>query len=334
MCYVGKSGSGKSHQIRKLMKRSPVVLVPITEEFDQNDIFSRISSGLKAYTNDEFLLVFQVNISTLREDAVERWSALMHRIDNLIFQLLILRSVVLLDTDWVINLPWGSNWKIALELPDRDDHLEGIDSESRLEDELPTISSTFTFVDASSLPLDIDDKSRLVCKYLQAFESGLIDSLFTAEFKDTDVVFVLDNSGSMGSNDRLAICKERLKNIIDTKLTSNFRAGLIIFNHQINELILRPFDSTHKNSLITMIDNATALGDTNMWTALNRALSFFAPSDSSRRKVVVALTDGEALDPQLADSVQSSLTTTHNDLQVIFMTVCLSANNRDYIRSR
>ena len=337
VCYVGKSGSGKSHQIRKLMKqfrRSPVV-VPITEEFDQNDIFSRISSGLKARTDDEFLLVFQVNISTLRENAVERWLALMHSIDNLIFQLLILRSIVVLDADCVINLPWGSNWKIALELPDRDDHLEGIVSESLLEDEVPSISSTFTFIDASSLPLDIDDESRLVCKYLQAFESGLIDTLFVSDDKDTDVVFVLDNSGSMSINDRLNICKDRLKNIIDTKLTSKFRAGLIIFNHEIKESILGPFDSTHKSSLTTMINNATAYGGTNMWTALNRALRGFGPSsDSNRRKVVVALTDGEAGDPQFADSVQSSLKTTYQDVQIIFMTVNLSASNREDIRRR
>eukprot|EP01035_Chromulina_nebulosa_P032600 gene32600-43555_t len=71
LCYVGKSGSGKSHQIRKLMKKfRRSLIVPITEAFDQNDIFSRISKGLEENVNDKILLVFQVNISKLRENAL------------------------------------------------------------------------------------------------------------------------------------------------------------------------------------------------------------------------------------------------------------------------
>ena len=336
LCYVGKSGSGKSHQIRKLMKQfRRSLIVPITEEFDQSDIFSRISKGLEHCDDEQVLLVFQVNISKLRENAVARWLALMNSIDNLIFQLLILRSVVVLDTDFIINLPWGSKWIVALELPDRDDHLEGIVCDSGLDVTAPTVNATFTFISASSLPFDIDEDSRLVCKYLKAFESGLIDTLYTLEVQDTDVIFVLDNSGSMSSNNRLGICKARLKNIIESKLKStSFQVGLIIFNDSIKQLSLGPFDSANKSRLFAMIDNATASGGTNMWSALNRALSSFSPSDSKRRQVIVALTDGGATDPQISDSVQSSLATTHKDVQVIFMTVNLDSKYREEISRR
>ena len=337
LCYVGPSGSGKSHQIRKLIEQFPKsLIIPITEDFDCDEILPRMSEGLASTTDDKMLLVFQVNIGKLRDNAVARWTALTSKIDDLMFQLLILRSVAVLDSEYIVNLPWGSNCTVVLELPYRAEHLDGVITDHGVEDELPTIHAIFKFMDASKMPFDIDDQTRLVCKYLKAFETGIIDTLYVPDITETDIIFVLDCSGSMHANDRLDICKNQLKTIMDVKLRPNFRVGLVLFNHDLKEVPLKPLDQ-NREKLKDAINRAEAGGGSNMWTALKRALEMLLLPRIPTKRILVALTDGDAADALKggrADSVMTSLSNAHSDVQVLFITVKLNEECRNEINKR
>jgi hypothetical protein len=192
-------------------------------------------------------------------------------VDNVVFQIAILRSVTSNDSDIIINLPWGYKWSIALELPDASCYVVDNICDSDVGNYCPVIKSIFEFIESSELPFDLCESSRLVCYYLKAFESGYIDTLFCPE---RDVVFILDSSKSMGAANRFDICKNSLKSILSSILTPADSVGLIVFNHKVlADVNISKLDARHKKRILLAIDSATPSGGTMMWTTMSTALS-------------------------------------------------------------
>lgn len=85
----------------------------------------------------------------------------------------------------VFNLPSGCGWDIVVEVPFRSGHLnephDALSQEEGLWQELPVLACLGSMVSPPG-QLDIDTDTKLVCKYLRAYQDNTID-----EFYQTDV---------------------------------------------------------------------------------------------------------------------------------------------------
>jgi hypothetical protein len=96
----------------------------------------------------------------------------------------VLRSIEDPATGFVFNIPSGCHWDVVVEVPHREGHLQEL-ADSALSQqegfwlELPVLACLGT-ERAPTLDYDIDEETRLVCKYLRAFEDGSIDELYKA----------------------------------------------------------------------------------------------------------------------------------------------------------
>ena len=110
-----------------------------------------------------------------------------------------------------------------------------------------------------------------------------------------DIVFVLDKSGSMGSNDKdskMSQMKKAFRSIIE-QLPEEDRFTLITFNNHVdvysNELLRA--DEKNRSDAAKYIDSLEAGGSTNIYDGLAKALSILKYSDE-RTPIIVLLTDG------------------------------------------
>lgn len=136
-----------------------------------------------------------------------------------------------------------------------------------------------------------------------------------------DVVFVIDSSGSMSSNDgkniRLAAAKEFVQ-----KLGENDRAAVIDFDD--NASLYQNFTSD-KTALETAINRINRSGGTNLSKGMNLAISQFTNSDYTRTdayKYIVFLTDGDG-------SYSTSYTNTAKNNDIIVYTIGLGSGVRE-----
>lgn len=104
-----------------------------------------------------------------------------------------------------------------------------------------------------------------------------------------DIIFVLDNSGSMFTNDRQDKRLDAAQNII-SGLKGDYRFAAVSFNSSTT--ILEHL-TTDKESIKTNIESLRNTADwgTNIGSAINDSIDLF--DNSERRKVIVLLTDGD-----------------------------------------
>ncbi|MBE5865348.1 MAG: VWA domain-containing protein [Lachnospiraceae bacterium] len=106
-----------------------------------------------------------------------------------------------------------------------------------------------------------------------------------------DIVFVIDSSGSMTSNDGTGIRKTVTKKFID-KLTNNDRAAVVDFDNY--SYVYSGF-TNNKDELYAAVDKIDSSGGTNLSSGIWGALLLFITSEydgEGKQKCIVMLTDG------------------------------------------
>lgn len=107
-----------------------------------------------------------------------------------------------------------------------------------------------------------------------------------------DIVFVIDSSGSMSSNDGSGLRKQVVKNFVD-KLGATDRAAIVDFDGSARTY--QTFTSDH-NLLYTATNKVDSTGGTSLSAGMREAIGLFTASDYSRTdgyKYIVFLTDGQ-----------------------------------------
>ena len=128
------------------------------------------------------------------------------------------------------------------------------------------------------------------------------DKVWETEIKPTDyqgdgktgidIVFVVDSSGSMTSNDRSGIRKTAVKNFVD-KLGKDDRAAVVDFDDSAR--VYQSFTSDHQ-ALYSAVDRVDSYGGTSLSAGMKVAINLFNEDSYMRTdayKYIVFLTDGD-----------------------------------------
>lgn len=133
-----------------------------------------------------------------------------------------------------------------------------------------------------------------------------------------DIVFVIDSSSSMTSNDKNNLRLKAAKNFVD-KLDENDRAAIIDFNS--DAVLYQSFTNDHK-LLYDAINKVGGYGETDLSAGMNIAINQFTNSDYTRtdaNKYIIFLTDGDG-------SYNSSYTKIAYNNGIVIYTIGLGAS--------
>ena len=109
-----------------------------------------------------------------------------------------------------------------------------------------------------------------------------------------DIVLVIDHSGSMSANNKIAQAKEALSFIL-RNLNAQDRFDVVMFNSSVESLFdrLTACDQDYIDQALDMVDRIEARGSTNIHKALQTAMGLLKKSTSEERPAyVIFLTDG------------------------------------------
>lgn len=110
-----------------------------------------------------------------------------------------------------------------------------------------------------------------------------------------DVIFVMDYSGSMNSNDPEHIAKSMVKAFIDTVHSTDIRIGFVSYNDRIlSSTSPLPVGTVkEREKLKQLIDGAEYSGNTDIGLGLRYACGLMG-QESERKKMIVLISDGES----------------------------------------
>lgn len=127
----------------------------------------------------------------------------------------------------------------------------------------------------------------------------LIQSAWAKEFVPQkvglDVIFVMDHSGSMRSNDPDHIAPGMVKAFIDTVHPADIRIGFVAYNDQLLTTSW-PLDvktEEERSTLKALLDKAGYSGNTDIGLGLRYAYDLIG-QDDDRRKAIILISDGES----------------------------------------
>ncbi len=152
-------------------------------------------------------------------------------------------------------------------------------------------------------------------EYTEAWEYEIKFDSSAESYKNIDVAFVIDSSGSMTSNDKNNIRKNVTKDFIN-KLSSSDRGAVIDFDSY--STVYSDFTSD-KAVLSSAVDRINSSGGTDLSKGIQAAINLFvSPSyvNSGRLKIIIMLTDGDG-------SYNTNLTQTAKNNGIIIYTVGL-----------
>lgn len=138
-----------------------------------------------------------------------------------------------------------------------------------------------------------------------------------SQYTGVDIVFVIDSSGSMQSNDKNNIRLNAAKAFVD-KMGENDRAAVVDFDSYAT--LYQEFTNDH-SLLYTAIDKVNSSGGTNLSNGMNKAIGLFTSSSYTRTdayKYIIFLTDGDG-------SYSTSYTTQAKDNGIVVYTIGLGA---------
>ncbi len=144
---------------------------------------------------------------------------------------------------------------------------------------------------ASLITFDKDDE-----KFFMLFFQSSIQNPETTDYLPKDIVFVLDDSGSMSWDDKIIQAKDALKWILN-KLSSQDRFNIVNFDSSVRCFSnnLENADETKVTEAIDYVDSIKANGGTNINDALLKACDLFKTlEETSRPRIIFFLTDGQA----------------------------------------
>jgi hypothetical protein len=184
LTYVtGPSGSGKTHWMRNKMttwqaEQRECCIISITEAFSFEVATRQLHEKVEQYGAVRMGLCFHINLGKSRVQERAVWDALMHRINQFFFSLLVLQSVED-STGFVFTVPPGCQWEVLIEIPDRAGHLDELiptSPEESLWLELPVVAC-LGHEQTPSNEFELNEDTKLVCTYLKALHDGKIDTL-------------------------------------------------------------------------------------------------------------------------------------------------------------
>lgn len=116
----------------------------------------------------------------------------------------------------------------------------------------------------------------------------------TSEKESVDIVFVIDCSGSMKTNDPSKMGLDMVQAFIDTVQPDNVRVGYVAYNDGILSYSVPDSIETaeKRDSLKVEIGAITYSGDTDIGLGISYAYELLA-ADKSARKIMVLISDGE-----------------------------------------
>jgi len=112
--------------------------------------------------------------------------------------------------------------------------------------------------------------------------------------ESTHIIFLLDTSGSMDEDNKLAICKKSLSFVLELMRDTD-AASIVTFEDNAS-VIIKCMETTPENKvrILSRIDSIITGGCTNMSAGLIEAKSLIEPETSVRKQGIVLLTDGVA----------------------------------------
>ena len=117
---------------------------------------------------------------------------------------------------------------------------------------------------------------------------------FTSQRKGLDVMFAIDSSGSMVSNDPGRVGLSMVKALIDTVHIENIRIGFTAYSDQIWS-VCSPVpieEASAREELKRSLDQIPYSGDTDMGLGIKTALEAMQ-EEAGRNRVLVVISDGE-----------------------------------------
>ena len=110
-----------------------------------------------------------------------------------------------------------------------------------------------------------------------------------------DVIFVMDYSGSMKSNDPDAIAQGMVKAFIDTVHATDIHVGFVAYNDQLLAATqpLPVKTNEERQTLKTLIDKSGYSGNTDIGLGLRYAYDLIR-QNSDRKKAIILISDGES----------------------------------------
>lgn len=105
-----------------------------------------------------------------------------------------------------------------------------------------------------------------------------------------EVVFVLDSSGSMKSNDPNRLAIDSIAQLVYT-LPSDYKAGVVTFNTDA-DLTLAPVENSQREALVAQAGQTAYGGYSNAGAGLTRAVQMLL-AGKAKEKTIVLLSDGE-----------------------------------------
>ncbi|MBD3108493.1 IPT/TIG domain-containing protein [Bacillus sp. AGMB 02131] len=143
----------------------------------------------------------------------------------------------------------------------------------------------------------------------------------TTFVQPNDVILIIDKSGSMQTDNRLAAAKDATKEFLDLIDTTKHRVGIVDYSGSVSSFPL----TTDIDAAKAYVDNIELGGGTNTGDAIRQATAMLANPDSGVQPTIVILTDGEA--QSTTDALASSKAA--KDAGVIFYSIALLAANEN-----
>lgn len=112
--------------------------------------------------------------------------------------------------------------------------------------------------------------------------------------KGLDVMFVVDSSGSMKSNDSERIAMDMVKAFVDTVHVENIRIGFVSYNDKIvsSSAPVSITDVAEREKLKGLIDTSLYSGNTDIGLGVSYAHSLMG-AEADRNRILVLISDGE-----------------------------------------
>ena len=200
--------------------------------------------------------------------------------------------------------------------PDADLVIYDFDSEKREMRPLPTT------VEGNKASAEVDSLSTYILIDRRVYEEEFkwVDKWETGKnYSDIEIVFVIDDSGSMYSND---YSYERLSVAIDliNKLPEDSEVGVVRFASSTTTLTGLTSDKEAAKGYLTT-SYFYSSGGTNMYSAINSSFGLYS-NDLDTMRVMVVLSDGATSDT----SMHNSVVNTANSKDVMVYTVGLGSS--------
>ena len=114
------------------------------------------------------------------------------------------------------------------------------------------------------------------------------------EKEQLDIIFVIDSSGSMKTNDPSRIALDMVQAFIDTMQTQGIRIGYVAYNDDILSFAApETIETTAKREKLKgEIASITYSGDTDIGLGVSRACELLSTEDTTH-KIMVLISDGE-----------------------------------------